>query len=70
MVGNAVRVMRVATDEVEEAEKNPVAIARGKKGGTARASKLSALKRREIATKAAEARWKRDQSSPSPSSEG
>ena len=41
--------------------KNPAAVALGKlggaKGGAARAKKLSARRRREIAKKAAEARW-------------
>jgi hypothetical protein len=41
--------------------KNPAAVALGKlgglKGGKARAAKLSATKRRQIAKKAAEARW-------------
>ncbi len=43
-------------------EKNPAAVALGKlgasKGGIARAQKLSAEKRKEIAQKAAKARWK------------
>jgi hypothetical protein len=42
-------------------EKNPAAVALGKlgasKGGQARAASLSAKKRKEIAKKAAEARW-------------
>ncbi len=46
----------------EKAEKNPTAVALGRlgglKGGKARAEKLSAKKRREIAQKAAKARWK------------
>ena len=45
----------------EETEKNPAAVALGRlgglKGGKARAEKLSAEKRREIARKAAKARW-------------
>lgn len=49
------------TDEVEDGEKNPNAVALGKlggkKGGKARAAKLSAERRQEIARKAAEARW-------------
>lgn len=52
-------------DEAEEKPtdegKNPAAVALGrlggKKGGPARAAKLSARKRREIAKKAAAARW-------------
>lgn len=43
-------------------EKNPAAVALGKlggaKGGKARAAKLTAERRREIAKKAAAARWK------------
>jgi hypothetical protein len=46
-----------------EREKNPAAVALGKlgasKGGKARAEKLSDEERREIARKAAEARWKK-----------
>jgi hypothetical protein len=42
--------------------KNPAAVALGRlgglKGGKARAEKLSAKKRKEIAKKAAQARWK------------
>jgi hypothetical protein len=45
-------------------EKNPAAVALGRlgglKGGKARAEKLSAKKRKAIAQKAAEARWKKD----------
>jgi len=45
-----------------ESEKNPAAVALGRlgglKGGKARAAKLSKAKRREIAKKAAKARWK------------
>ena len=44
-----------------EAAKNPAAVALGrlggKKGGAARAKKLTAEQRREIARKAARARW-------------
>jgi len=51
-------------------EKNPAAVALGKlggrKGGKARAEKLSPERRKEIAKKAAEARWakKRQQEAP------
>lgn len=44
-------------------EKNPAAVALGRlgglKGGKARAEKLSAERRKEIAKKAAQARWKK-----------
>ena len=46
-------------------EKNPAAVALGRlgglKGGKARAAKLSAKKRKEIARKAAQARWKKSE---------
>lgn len=48
-------------DQDEKPEKNPAAVALGKlggkKGGPARAKKLSESRRKEIAKKAAEARW-------------
>jgi hypothetical protein len=51
----------------QQAEKNPAAVALGRlgglKGGKARAEKLSAAKRKEIAQKAAKARW-RNRSNP------
>ena len=71
VIGNAVHVMRIATGEIEDtipgsandaSGKNPNAVALGRlggqKGGKARADKLSAEKRTEIATKAAKARWR------------
>ena len=62
VIGNAVHVMRIATGEIEESipVKNPASeLGRlgGLKGGKARAKKLSAKKRREIAKKAASMRW-------------
>lgn len=49
-------------------EKNPAAVALGKlgghKGGVARASKLTPERRKEIAKRAAEARWKRPPKAP------
>lgn len=49
-------------EKIEPREKNPAAVALGKlgarKGGLARRDKLSAKKRKEIAKKAAAARWK------------
>lgn len=48
-------------DQPPKKEKNPAAVALGKlgglKGGKARAKKLSPERRREIAKKAAQARW-------------
>lgn len=58
--------LTVDEDEQEEpqSEKNPAAVALGRlgglKGGKARAESLSARKRKEIAQKAAQARWKKD----------
>jgi hypothetical protein len=52
-----------ATHKPEPRPKNPAAVALGrlggKKGGPARAEKLTAKKRQEIARKAAKARWAR-----------
>jgi hypothetical protein len=58
VIGNAVRVMQIATGEIEEVprEKSPAA-ALGSKGGKARADKLSSKKRSQIAKVAAKARW-------------
>lgn len=60
-------ILDVTTGEAEKIEppqKNPAAVALGKlgasKGGKARAEKLSAKKRKEIAKKAAEARWHKE----------
>jgi hypothetical protein len=61
-------IVDIATGEkdstpVDESVKNPAAVALGRlgglKGGKARAEKLSAKKRSEIAKKAAAARWKK-----------
>lgn len=63
VIGNAVRVMQIATGEAEEEfdddRKDPAAKALGKKGGAARASKLTPERRSEIARKAADKRWGR-----------
>ncbi len=62
VVGNAVRVMEIATGQREEKyepepEKDKAAAELGRKGGKARADTLSAERRAEIAKKAAKARW-------------
>ena len=61
VVSNAVKVMRTATgeeeEEVEDDGKDPAAKALGAKGGKARAVRLSPERRKEIAKKAAKARW-------------
>jgi hypothetical protein len=63
VIGNAVKVMRVATGgETEELEANRVkspAAELGKRGGAARAAKMSQADRVAIAKKAAESRWKK-----------
>ena len=63
VIGAAVKVMKIATGEIAEdidkpeAGKNPAAVELGRKGGAARAAKLSKKRRAEIAKKAATARW-------------
>jgi len=60
-------IMQIATGQTEEIReevtKNPAAVALGKlggeKGGKARAKSLTPEKRKEIASKAAKARWKK-----------
>lgn len=63
VIGNAVRVMKIATgeeeEELDEDGKDKAARAMGKKGGKARAEKLTAEQRSEIAKKAAASRWKK-----------
>lgn len=63
----AAAIVQEATEDEEQAkperEKNPAAVALGRlgglKGGKARAEKLTPEQRKEIARKAAEARWGR-----------
>jgi len=60
-------ITELATGEVQEVDqdkgKNPAAVALGRlgglKGGKARAAKLTPKRRKEIAKKAAKARWKK-----------
>ena len=62
VIGNAVKVMRIATgDEEEEYEddgKDPATKALGATGGKVRAKKLTPEQRSEIARKAAKSRWR------------
>jgi hypothetical protein len=63
VIGNAVKVMRIATGEEEEDLPEPgkdYARKGGLKGGKARAEKLTAKQRAEIAKKAARARWAKE----------
>ncbi|MCR4307469.1 MAG: RNA-binding protein [Candidatus Berkelbacteria bacterium] len=61
IIGNAVKVMRIAIGEEQEEYtpdgKNKAAFELGRRGGKARAEKLSPERRRAIAKLAAEARW-------------
>lgn len=63
VIGAAVMVAKIATGEIEETTgqddgKDPAAKAMGRKGGAARASKLTPEQRSEVAKKAAAKRWK------------
>jgi hypothetical protein len=65
VIGNAVHVMRIATGQIEDEiptpeweGKDPAAVALGRRGGKARAEGMSAKRRKEIARRAAKARWK------------
>jgi hypothetical protein len=65
VIGAAVMVARIATGEIEESpparQKNEAAVALGKlggrRGGKARAARLSPEQRSQIAKKAAKSRW-------------
>jgi hypothetical protein len=58
VIGAAIMVARIATGEIKDNPKEPSAGADlGRKGGMARAKKLSREKRREIAENAAKKRW-------------
>ena len=63
VIGNAVRVMRIATGEAKEEYDVPdegrdkAAAELGRKGGRARAEKVTPERRAEIAREAARKRW-------------
>jgi NADP-dependent 3-hydroxy acid dehydrogenase YdfG len=59
VIGNAVHVMRIATGQIEESLPKTRRAEGGKKGGPARSKKLTPARRKEIAEKAAKARWQR-----------
>ena len=64
-IGNAVKVMRILTGEETEDfpaddGKDKAAQSLGRRGGNARARALSSKRRKEIAKRAAAARWKPD----------
>jgi hypothetical protein len=64
VIGAAVMVGKIATGELEEHlgetddGKSKAAVELGRKGGAARAERLSKKRRAEIARRAAKARWK------------
>ncbi len=67
VIANAVKVMKIATGEIEEdiampekEGKDPAAVSMGKRGGKAPAEKMTPQRRAEIARRAAEKRWNRD----------
>ncbi|MHB1542068.1 MAG: RNA-binding protein [Steroidobacteraceae bacterium] len=63
VIGAAVQIAKIATGEVEEDigttddGKDKAAVALGRKGGAARAAKLSKKRRTEIARAGAKKRW-------------
>jgi len=60
VIGNAVKIMRIATGEEEDTVAASTAgAALGKLGGKARAAGMTPEKRAEIARLAASARWKK-----------
>ena len=65
VIGNTVKVMRIATGEEQEEYdgqepgKNQAAAELGRKGGKARAEKMTPERRTEIARRAAVSRWKK-----------
>lgn len=63
VIGAAVQIARIATGEIEEDlgktedGKDKAAVALGRKGGAARAAKLSKKRKSDIAREAAKKRW-------------
>jgi hypothetical protein len=62
-------VGRIATGEIEEGAgappddgKDPAAVSLGRRGGKARAKGMTAKRRKEIAKKAADKRWAKNES--------
>lgn len=63
VIGNAIMVAKIATGEIAEGtgpKKESAAAELGRKGGVARAEKLSKRERRDIAKIAAKARWNKN----------
>ena len=63
VIGAAVMIGKIATGEIEDLTtdegKNAAAVALGRMGGKARAEGMTAKRRKEIAKKAAQSRWKK-----------
>ena len=57
VIANAVLAAKIATGEVEEEHVDAAKRRGGKVGGNARASSMTPERRREVARKAAAARW-------------
>jgi len=57
-VGCAVMVAKIATGEIQDEMPLPIRMRRASEGGKARKEKLSEETRKQIATKAAAARWR------------
>ena len=57
VIGCAITVAKIATGEIEESPKPSGRVKSGQAGARARAKKLTPAERREIAKKAAAARW-------------
>ena len=65
VIGAAITVAKIATGEIEDTTddgKNKAAVELGRKGGKARAEKLTPEQRSRIAREAAAARWARGKS--------
>ena len=61
VIGAAVKVMRIATgEEAEDAAASNAAAELGRRGGAARAKKLTPKQRSDIAQKAAKGRWRKE----------
>lgn len=60
VIGNAVRVAKIATGEIEDTgHEQPNKAKGGRAGAAARARSLTPERRHEIAAKAAAARWRK-----------
>lgn len=58
VIGAAIMVAKIATGEAEEGAPDKARRESGKRGGAARATKLSQQEKRALALRAAKARWK------------